>query len=115
MLKKGTAILFILLFAALSFNKVANWHTHIINGIVIQHSHTVPSGSDNPTQHSHSKTELSFINLIDSSFWDQVQIHFLPQIFEKASITSQIVILPKIILIAREFSNKSPPFLKNQL
>ena len=115
MLKKGTAILFILLFAALSFNKVANWHTHIINGIVIQHSHAMSSGSDNPTQHSHSKTELSFINLIDGSFWDQVQIHFLPQIFEKSSITSQIVILPKIILIAREFSNKSPPFLKNQL
>lgn len=109
MLKRLFASIFILLFIALSFNKVANWHTHVINGVIVQHAH---SNSDNSTQHhSHSNAELSFISITDGNYWDQIQFNFLPQIIETKVMTYQLRALLERSLIVGKLPNKSPPFL----
>jgi len=109
MFKKIFSIGFIILFLALSYNKVANWHIHIINGIPFQHAH---ANSDTSTHHhSHSKTELVVLNIINGLFWDQIQSEFLPNIIEKDIRPYFIKNVVLVCFSSKEFSNKSPPFL----
>ena len=107
MFKKALSILIIVLFFTSSYNKVANWHTHIINGVLIQHAH--PNSDKSQQQHSHTKSELLVINIIDGHFWDNVQQVILPSITELPIVPYVAVELFRVFLPTQSFSNKSPP------
>lgn len=95
------------MFLALSYNKVANWHTHIVNGVIIQHAHT--NSDDSHHHHSHSKKDFLVLNIINSHFWSQIQTQFLPPIFETTIIPYIITDLIRLSYPQISSSNKSPP------
>jgi len=107
MFKRVVSIGLIFLFLALSYNKVANWHIHIVNGIAIRHAHANTDTTNH--HHSHSKTELLILNIINGTFWNYIQMDFLPSVVEIEIIpyyvqNSSVFFTPKTI-----FLNKSPP------
>ena len=108
MLKRLLATVLILLFVILSYNKVSNWHTHIVNGVIIQHAHA--SSDKSQQKHSHTKAELTVIAITDGNFLENSIFPNIPIIAEQ-DYTFEIH--KKIQLISNRFirpSNKSPPF-----
>ena len=110
MLKRVLASVLIFMFVGLSINKVSNWHTHVsTDGIVFQHAH--PNDNNNPEQHSHNKSDLSCLVLINDLFDDDTVHAFIPAVVSVK--VSKDFVWNYIYAFVNEklFSNKSPPSL----
>lgn len=107
MLRRITSYTLIVLFIALSYHKAINKHAHIVEGIVFQHSHA----NNNPSEqnHSHNKSELAFISIYDSLFFEEVSIKEIPTSLSqdyKRVVYNYLQEVPKRFTL---LSNKSPP------
>ena len=107
MLKRIFASALIVLFIVVSYNKVSNWHIHIVNGQAVKHAHA--NSDDSQQKHTHNTSEIAFLSILDGQFSDDIQTQFLPQVFEKELNTSYVLNTKTIELKLRAFSNKSPP------
>ena len=107
MLKRLLAAVLILLFVSLSYNKVANWHTHIVNGVIIQHTH---ANSDTPNKHhSHTKAELAIIAVTNGTFFENSITPNIPIIAEQNYSCENYKIYTVVSTRFIQFPNKSPP------
>ncbi len=70
MLKKGFALLMILLLGFVLFNNTANRHQHVLpGGMIIEHAHPFSSCCSEGKDHEHNDLELLlFILISDSPF-----------------------------------------------
>ena len=107
MIRKVLASVFLILFIAISFNKVGNLHTHSVNGVSIQHAHPYDQASKSP--HSHSKSQFISILLLDGLFIEDLQVPELPLIKMEEYIQNDFYKTDYISLVDIHLSNKSPP------
>lgn len=80
-MKRISALLLLILFLAYSSSSGLFFHTHIINGVVVVHSHfyllkgstqDAPTKTGGAAQHRHSTAELALIDLLSN--WNTEQL-----------------------------------------
>jgi hypothetical protein len=85
-MKKTPSLLLLLIFIAYYSSTGLFLHTHIVQGVAVVHSHfyLISGGADNPpsssapSQHQHTTSEFTLINIL--SFWNSEQAFAQPDI-----------------------------------
>jgi len=113
MIRKVFASVILILFIAISFNKVGNLHTHFVNGISIQHAH--PFNHASKSHHSHSKSQILSIFLLNGTFIEDHQILELPLIIMEDYQLSNFCQSDYILSPDIHLSNKSPPYFSSSI
>jgi len=107
MIKKIFGLFFLVLFITISLNKVSNWHTHLVNGHSVQHAHPFNHASNNP--HSHSRSQIISIQLLNGIFLEDVSIPQIPLVTETAYERLDFFKSDLEISVRIYISNKAPP------
>jgi hypothetical protein len=97
-----------LLFMASGF---AYLHVHVVDGKLIAHSHPTSSSQSTP-EHTHSKTEYYFYNLMNGTNPFTITPYFvllLISLLVNLAVIALHALIPRIII--GNFLNRAPPFL----